>query len=201
MSDNRKRGAILISGRGSNMVSLLRAAQHEDFPVEFTAVISDKIEAPGLSIATSAGIKTHALRRCRDGRDAWEEELHDLLTEAEIDLVCLAGFMRLLSPAFVAEWEGRILNIHPSLLPKYKGLNTHARAIEAGDDTAGCSVHMVTADLDDGPILGQSQVPIHVGDTPETLAARVLEQEHILYPQLLRKFLSDMALPNGGFGA
>ena len=191
MSDNRKRGAILISGRGSNMVSLLRAAQHEDFPVEFTAVISDKIEAPGLGIATSAGIKTHALRRCRDGRGAWENELHELLSDGEIDLICLAGFMRLLSPDFVDQWEGKILNIHPSLLPDFPGLDAQAQALDAGASEAGCTVHVVTAEMDAGPILGQARVPVHPSDSVDALSSRILAEEHQLYPAMVAKFVQD----------
>lgn len=191
MSDNRKRGAILISGRGSNMVSLLHAAQHEDFPVEFKAVVSDKIEAPGLGLATNAGIRSHALRRCRDGREAWEEELHQLLIENEIDLVCLAGFMRLLSPAFVEQWEGRILNIHPSLLPEFPGLDAQAQALDAGVSEAGCTVHVVTAEMDAGPILGQARVPVHPSDSVDALSIRILAEEHRLYPAMVAKFVQD----------
>ena len=121
--------------------------------------------------------------------------MQDRLERAEIDLVCLAGFMRILTPAFVSLWTGRMLNIHPSLLPKYRGLNTHARAIEAGDREAGCTVHVVTGDLDDGPIVGQARVPVLAGDTPDMLAARVLEQEHILYPLVLRRFASGDTSP------
>lgn len=173
------------------MVSLLRAAQHEDFPVDFTTVISDKIEAPGLGIATGAGIKTHALRHCRDGREAWEQELHQLLTEAEVDLICLAGFMRLLSPAFVEQWEGRILNIHPSLLPEFPGLDAQAQALDAGASEAGCTVHVVTAEMDAGPILGQARVPVHPSDSVDALSIRILAEEHQLYPAIVAKFVQD----------
>lgn len=173
------------------MVSLLRAAQHEEFPVEFTAVISDKIEAPGLGIATGAGIKTHALRQCRDGREAWEQELHQLLTEAEVDLICLAGFMRLLSADFVEQWEGRILNIHPSLLPEFPGLDAQAQALDAGASEAGCTVHVVTAEMDAGPILGQARVPVHPSDSVDALSIRILAEEHQLYPAMVAKFVQD----------
>ena len=191
MTLNRKRGAILISGRGSNMVSLLRAAQVEDFPVEFSMVISDKIEAPGLGIATSAGVKTHALRRCRDRREAWEAELQNLLTDGEIDLICLAGFMRLLSADFVARWSERILNIHPSLLPDFPGLDAQAQALDAGVSEAGCTVHVVTAEMDAGPILGQAKVPVNAGDSVDALSKRILAEEHQLYPALVAKYVQE----------
>ena len=191
MTLNCKRGAILISGRGSNMVSLLRAAQVEDFPVEFSMVISDKIEAPGLGIATSAGVKTHALRRCRDGREAWEAELQNLLTDGEIDLICLAGFMRLLSADFVARWSERILNIHPSLLPDFPGLDAQAQALDAGVSEAGCTVHVVTAEMDAGPILGQAKVPVNAGDSVDALSKRILAEEHQLYPALVAKYVQE----------
>ena len=191
MTLNRKRGAIRISRRGSNMVSLLRAAQVEGFPVEFSMAISGKIEAPGLGIATSAGVKTHALRRCRDGREAWEAELQNLLTDGEIDLICLAGFMRLLSADFVARWSERSLNIRPSLLPDFPGLDAQAQALDAGVSEAGCTVHVVTAEMDAGPILGQAKVPVNAGDSVDALSKRILAEEHQLYPALVAKYVQE----------
>ena len=184
-----KRVAILISGGGSNMVALARdmAGDHPARPV---LVLSNTPDAGGLARASDLGIATRVLdhREFGDDRSAFDAALSQALVGARPDIVCLAGFMRILTPGFVNEWAGRTLNIHPSLLPKYRGLNTHARAIEAGDREAGCTVHEVTANLDDGPILGQACVPILPGDTPESLAARVLGQEHRLYPAVLRRF-------------
>lgn len=177
----RKRVAILISGRGSNMTALIERAR--DY--EVVLVASDKPEAPGLVWARNHDLSTWALSPKGIGKPVQEAALDRALRDARTDIVALAGYMRLLSDAFVADWRGRIVNIHPSLLPKYKGLDTHARAIAAGDEVAGCSVHVVTEELDGGAVLGQSEVPILSGDTPETLAARVLEAEHRLYPRIL----------------
>lgn len=188
MSGTRKRGAILISGRGSNMVSLLQAAQHESFPVTFDLVVSDKIEAPGLSHASGVGIRTHALRSCRDGRAAWEEELHAVMGEADIDLICLAGFMRVLSADFVDRWSEQILNIHPSLLPDFPGLDAQAQALDAGVSEAGCTVHVVTAQMDAGPVLGQAVVPVQASDSVDALSARILTEEHRLYPAMVAQY-------------
>ena len=191
-----KRVALLISGGGSNMETLARdmAGDHPARPV---LVVSNVTGAGGLAKAEAMGIKTAVVdhKPFQGDRAAFEAALMDVLANARPDIICLAGFMRILTEDFVAAWEGRILNIHPSLLPKYKGLNTHARAIEAGDDEAGCSVHLVTATLDDGPVLGQARVPILPDDTAETLAARVLEQEHILYPAVLRRFATGDMTP------
>ena len=184
-----KRVALLISGGGSNMETLARdmAGDHAARPV---LVVSNVRDAGGLAKARALGIETAVVEHkpFKKDRAAFEAALGDVLQRARPDIICLAGFMRILTADFVANWEGKILNIHPSLLPKYKGLNTHARALEAGDTEAGCSVHLVTAALDEGPVLGQSRVPVHIDDSPETLAARVLEQEHILYPLVLRRF-------------
>jgi len=153
-------------------------------------VLSNIPDAGGLAKARDLGIPTAVLDHKAYGtREAFDAALNDTLRQAAPDVICLAGFMRILTPVFVDAWEGRVLNIHPSLLPKYKGLNTHARAIEAGDSEAGCSVHKVTAGLDDGPLLGQATVPVEQGDTPDSLAKRVLVQEHKLYPAVLRRFL------------
>jgi phosphoribosylglycinamide formyltransferase 1 len=184
-----KRVAILLSGGGSNMVALCRdmVGDHLCRPV---LVASNDPEAGGLIRAAEMGIPTAAVDHRPFGKDraAFEAALLEPILQANPDILCLAGFMRVLTPAFVARFEGRMLNIHPSLLPKYPGLHTHARALAAGDTEAGCSVHEVTAILDDGPLLGRATVPVLEGDTPETLAQRVLFKEHQLYPAVLRRF-------------
>lgn len=184
-----KRVAILISGGGSNMVALCRDMVG-DHPCRPVLVASNDPQAGGLRVATEMGIATAAVdhRPFKGDRAAFEAALLEPILAAKPDILCLAGFMRVLTPAFVARFEGRMLNIHPSLLPKYPGLHTHARAIAAGDTQAGCSVHEVTAVLDTGPLLGRAVVPILPGDTPDELAARVLVQEHRLYPAVLRRF-------------
>ncbi len=184
-----KRVAILISGGGSNMVALAETMVG-DHPARPVLVLSNDPEAGGLKKAQGLGIATVAVDHKPFGKDraSFETALSDALAAANPDIICLAGFMRILTPAFTAQWEGRMLNIHPSLLPKYKGLHTHARAIEAGDADHGCNVHEVTAALDDGPILGQARLPIRAGDTPDSLAARLLPLEHRLYPAVLRRF-------------
>ncbi len=168
-----------------------------DHPARARLVLSNVPDAGGLGRAQALGIETAVVdhRDFKGDRPGFETVLQSELERRDIDLVCLAGFMRVLTPEFVALWANRMLNIHPSLLPKYRGLNTHARAIEAGDPEAGCTVHIVTGNLDDGPILGQARVPVLARDTPETLAARVLEQEHILYPIVLRRFASGITTP------
>ena len=184
-----KRVAILISGGGSNMLALLRdmAGDHPCRPV---LVASNDPAAGGLAKAAALGVPTAAVDHRPFGKDraGFEAALLGPVLEAQPDILCLAGFMRILTPDFVRRFEGRMLNIHPSLLPNYPGLHTHDRAIAAGDTEAGCSVHEVTADLDQGPVLGQARVPILPGDDAETLAARVLVQEHQLYPAVLRRF-------------
>ncbi|WP_170477666.1 phosphoribosylglycinamide formyltransferase [Ruegeria arenilitoris] len=184
-----KRVAILLSGGGSNMVALADSMTGEH-PARPCLVLSNDPTAAGLKKAADRGIPTSAVdhRPFKGDRSAFEAELRKPLQDARPDIVCLAGFMRVLTGDFVSEFQGKMLNIHPSLLPKYKGLNTHVRAISAGDAEHGCTVHEVTAALDDGPVLGQARVPINVGDTPETLAARVLVWEHKLYPAVLRRF-------------
>lgn len=157
---------------------------------EVVVVASDKPDAEGLAWARERGVPTFALSPKEIGKPAFEAALDRALRECDVELIALAGYMRLLSDRFVADWRGRIVNIHPSLLPKYKGLHTHARAIEAGDPQAGCSVHLVTEELDDGEVLGRAEVPILPGDTPETLAERVLAAEHELYPRVLSEFAS-----------
>ena len=183
------RVAILISGGGSNMVTLVDSMTG-DHPARPCLVLSNNADAGGLEKAAARGIPTAVVdhRPFKGDRAAFEAELLAELDKAQPDIICLAGFMRVLTGDFVQRFEGRMLNIHPSLLPKYKGLHTHARAIEAGDAEHGCTVHLVTPELDDGPILGQARVPIEPGDTADTLAARVLEQEHLLYPRVLLDF-------------
>ena len=184
-----KRVAILISGGGSNMVRLVESMTG-DHPARLGLVGANDPQAAGLARAHALGVATVAVDHRPFGRDraAFEAALLAPLLEARPDILCLAGFMRILTADFVARFEGRMLNIHPSLLPAYPGLHTHARAIAAGDAFAGCSVHLVTPKLDDGPILGQARVPVEPGDTADSLAARVLALEHRLYPAVLRRF-------------
>jgi phosphoribosylglycinamide formyltransferase-1 len=191
-----KRVAILISGGGSNMVRLVEDMQAEGY-AEPVLVASNDAAAAGLEKAARMGVPTAAIDHRPFGKDraAFEAELLKPILAAEPDVICLAGFMRVLTPDFVGHFAGWMLNIHPSLLPKYPGLHTHARAIEAGDPEAGCTVHEVTPILDDGPILGQARVPVEPGDTPETLAVRVLVQEHRLYPAVLRRFVAGDRTP------
>ena len=187
----KKRTAILISGRGSNMRALIQAAKADDYPAEIVLVLSNKADAVGLAFAREHGIETAVIsHKDFDGREAFDAAMDALLREKQIEIVCLAGFMRLLTPAFTQRWEGRMINIHPSLLPKYKGLDTHRRALEAGEQEAGCTVHYVSAEMDAGEIIMQSRVPILEDDSEETLAARVLEQEHIIYPQALASVIA-----------
>ncbi|WP_102223678.1 phosphoribosylglycinamide formyltransferase [Acidimangrovimonas sediminis] len=184
-----KRVAILVSGGGSNMLALVRSMTG-DHPARAVLVASNDPAAAGLAKARDMGVATAAVDHRPFGRDraAFEAELIKPILAAEPDILCLAGFMRVLTPGFVERFEGRMLNIHPSLLPKYPGLHTHERALKAGESEAGCTVHEVIPELDAGPILGQARVPVERGDTPEALAARVLVQEHRLYPAVLRRF-------------
>ncbi|WP_027243764.1 phosphoribosylglycinamide formyltransferase [Leisingera daeponensis] len=193
---SHKKVAILISGGGSNMVSLLESMTG-GHPARPCLVLSNNAGAGGLAKAAATGVATAVVdhRPFLGDRAAFEAELVKPIFEAGADIVCLAGFMRVLTAGFVSQFEGRMLNIHPSLLPKYKGLHTHARALEAGDTEHGCTVHEVTPRLDDGPVLGQARVPVLPGDTPETLAARVLVQEHKLYPAVLRRFAAGDKTP------
>ena len=176
---------VLISGSGSNLQSIIDA----QLPIEIRAVVSNRADAYGLTRAAQAGIATAVLdHKAFPDRESYDEALQELIDSYRPKLLVLAGFMRILSDGFVRHYEGRMMNIHPSLLPKYRGLNTHARAIEAGDAEAGCTVHFVTPELDAGPPIIQASVPVLPDDTPETLAARVLEQEHRIYPEAIRKF-------------
>lgn len=193
--------AILLSGRGSNATALIRAAQNPDFPARICLVLSNNPDAPGLDMARAAGLPTLAIDHRSFGKDraAHERAIHAALEDSGAQAVCLAGYMRLLTPYLTTAWAGRMLNIHPSLLPSFPGLHTHERALAAGVRLHGCTVHLVTEGMDEGPILGQAAVPVLPGDTPDLLAARVLQQEHGLYPLALRHFLTQnpATAPNG----
>lgn len=190
----RKRVGILISGRGSNMQALIEAAHAPDYPAEIALVVSNRPEAPGLELARAAGVPAVAIDHKQFAtRAAFEARLHTTLLDAKIDLICNAGFMRLLTGPFVERWLDRHLNIHPSLLPAFPGLDTHQRALEAGVRIHGCTVHMIRLEMDSGPIIAQAAVSVAPGDTAETLAARVLAAEHKLYPHALRLVASGAA--------
>lgn len=183
---SRLRLAILISGRGSNMAQLLAAAENPAYPAEAALVLSNKANAEGLETARTHGVKARAIPHAEfPDRKTFERALDAALDEARVDIIALAGFMRVLTPWFVQRWERRMINIHPSLLPKYPGLDTHARAIEAGDAEAGCSVHWVTEGVDEGDVIAQARVPVTASDTPGSLSDRVLLAEHQLYPDAL----------------
>jgi len=188
--------AVLISGRGSNMAALLYAAKNPTCPYEIVLVASNNPDAPGLALAAAEGVPTFAHSHKGMKRAEFDSLIDLELRKAGAEYVALAGYMRLLSPEFVASWEGRMLNIHPSLLPRYKGLDTHQRAIDAGDSHGGCSIHIVTADLDDGPVLAQIEVAILPGDTADSLAARTLFAEHQLYPHVLADFVTRERSPD-----
>jgi phosphoribosylglycinamide formyltransferase-1 len=191
---SRKKVAILISGRGSNMATLIDAAKAPDYPAEIVGVLSNKASAPGLEVAASHGIATASLAQSKfPSRDMFEDTMTQVLESWEADIVCLAGFMRILGEDFVTHWQGRMINIHPSLLPAYKGLHTHERALEDGAKEHGCTVHFVTPGLDEGPSILQARVPVLADDTPDTLAARVLVEEHRIYPEALRLLASGKA--------
>jgi phosphoribosylglycinamide formyltransferase 1 len=184
----KKRVAVLISGRGSNMAALIEAAKAKDYPAEIVLVVSNRADALGLARAREAGVETVVVdsRAFGDDREAFERALDAKLDARRIELVCLAGFMRLFTPWFVTRWSGRMLNIHPALLPQFKGLHTHRRALEAEVKRHGATVHFVSPEVDSGPIILQDSVPVMDGDTEATLAARVLEVEHRIYPEALR---------------
>lgn len=188
----RKRVAVLLSGRGSNMEALLAAAQAPDYPAEIALVLSNRADAGGLVHAASNGVPAVCVPHKDFGKDraAHEAAIQAELERHGIDLVCLAGYMRLLTPYLVGKWAGRMLNIHPSLLPAYPGLDTHARVLAAGGKLHGCTVHLVTEVMDEGPIIAQSAVPVLPGDDEHALSARVLRQEHRLYPAALRAVAS-----------
>ena len=190
----RTKVAALISGRGSNMEALVRAAQDPACPFEIALVLANKADAGGLATAEAAGIEALSVPSKPFGKDreAHERAVDAALRERGVEVIALAGYMRILTPFLVDAWEGRMLNIHPSLLPKYPGLDTHARAIAAGDAEAGCTVHLVTAGVDEGPILGQARVAIRAGDDDHALAARVLVEEHKLYLAVLAEFVRGL---------
>ena len=196
----RKRVAILISGRGSNMVALIEAAKDPSYPAAIALVVCNEPAAAGLRYAAAAGIPTAVIDHRPFGKDRepFERALQHKLEDNRIEIVCLAGFMRLLTPWFVGRWEGRLLNIHPALLPAFKGLDTHARALEAGVAQHGATVHFVVPEMDSGPIVAQGAVPVRPGDSEATLAARVLEIEHQIYPRALRLLAEGRVTIAGG---
>lgn len=187
----KKRIAIFISGRGSNMRSLIDACAKPSYPASIKLIISNNPDASGLEIARKSGITTLVIDDYDfgDNRQAHERQINAVLQAHAISFICLAGYMRLITPFLINEWKGKILNVHPSLLPAFPGLNTHKKALKKGVKIHGCTIHIVTEKMDDGPILGQAAVPILANDTEQSLAKRVLEQEHILYPRVLKNFL------------
>lgn len=191
----RAKVAVLVSGGGTNMAALLYASRAEDCPYEIVLVASNNPEAGGLKLAAAEGVPTFALPHKGMTRADHDGAMHEAIRKNGAEYVALAGYMRILTPEFVSKWEGRMLNIHPSLLPRYKGLHTHAQAISNGDSHAGCSVHLVTAELDDGPVLGQTRVAVLPSDTPDSLAARVLIAEHQLYSRVLARLVSQATDP------
>lgn len=195
----RAKLAVLISGRGSNLQALIDAAKDPDFPAEVTMVISNRPKAKGLERAINAGIAQTVIdHKDFQSRQDFELALHDALKIAEVDYICLAGFMRILTPQFVDNWRERIVNIHPSLLPAFKGLHVHERMIDAGVKVAGCTVHFVSAVMDEGPIIGQAALPVLPGETAESLSERILELEHKLYPACLKLLIEKKARMSGG---
>ena len=190
----RKKVAILISGRGSNMATLIDAAKAPDYPAEIVGVLSNRAAAPGLAVAAAHGIATASLAQSKfPSRDMFEDTMTQVLESWGTDLICLAGFMRILGEDFVHRWQGRMINIHPSLLPAYRGLDTHERALADRATEHGCTVHFVTPGLDEGPAILQARVPVLPDDTPDTLAARVLVEEHRIYPEALRMLANGEA--------
>jgi len=192
----KKRVAVLISGRGSNMAALIEAAKAPDYPAEIVLVLSNVPGAGGLATAAANGIATATVdhKAFNRNREAFEQAMQAELERHRVDIVCLAGFMRILTPWFVGQWEGRMINIHPALLPAYKGLDTHARALADGAREHGATVHFVTPGMDEGETILQEAVPVLPGDTPETLGRRVLEVEHRIYPQALRMIATEYTL-------
>lgn len=190
----RRRVGVLISGRGSNMMALAAAARAPDYPAEIACVVSNRPAAAGLAWAREQGLAAHAVdHKAYATREAFEEALHDVLVGEGVELVACAGFMRLMTAGFVARWAGRMVNIHPSLLPLYPGLHTYARALADGVRIAGCTVHFVVAEMDAGPIIAQGAVPVVDGDTPDSLAERILAVEHVIYPRALALVASGAA--------
>jgi phosphoribosylglycinamide formyltransferase-1 len=194
VSRRKVRTAILISGRGSNMAALIAAAKAPDFPAEIALVLSNKHDAGGLALAKRAGVATATVDpKIYAGRDEFEASMQRMLEIHRIELIALAGFMRILGAPFVERWRGRMINIHPSLLPAYRGLHTHERALADGVLEHGCTVHWVVPELDAGPIIAQARIPVLAGDDPTSLAVRVLEQEHRIYPQALAEVAGKIA--------
>lgn len=195
---SRKHVAILISGRGSNMMSLVEAARDPNYPAEVILVISNRPEAPGLAWAAAQGLPTKVIdHKSYPNREDFDAALHEALVASGAEIVCCAGFMRLMTAGFVEKWSGRMLNIHPSLLPAFKGLDAQSQALAAGVKIAGCTVHFVEPEMDSGPIIAQAAVPVADDDTPDTLAARILSAEHKLYPHALRLVASGNARLEG----
>ena len=194
----RRRVGVLISGRGSNLQALVDASKSDDYPAEIACVVCNLAGTEGLRRAERAGIATHIVPHTAYGsREAFDGAIDEILCSSGVAFVCLAGFMRVLSDAFVQKWRGRLVNIHPSLLPAFKGLNVHRRIVESGARISGCSVHFVVPELDSGPIIAQAAVPVWPGDTPEALAARTLAAEHRLYPLALRLLAEDRVILHG----
>lgn len=188
----KKRVAILISGRGSNMAALIQSAAGDDFPADIVAVISNKEDAAGLKIAEDHNIPTFIVRKSDHAtKQDYDMALDHILESCHVDFICLAGFMRLLSGWFCEKWDKKLINIHPSLLPSFKGVDTHRRALDAGVKFAGCTVHYVTAGMDEGPIIAQAVVPVHADDNADHLAARIIKCEHKLYPDVLYQLCQD----------
>ena len=195
MNFERKRTAILISGRGSNMRALIESARDPSFPAEIALVLSNRPGAPGLAFAKASNIPCAVIdHKDYPAREEFEQGMHAVLVSHRIEIVCLAGFMRILSPHFVEQWKGRLLNIHPALLPAYPGLNTHERVLADGAKIHGCTVHFVSCGLDEGPIIAQEAVEVLADDTRESLAARVLAKEHIIYPAALARVAASSML-------
>ncbi len=197
---SRKRVAVLISGRGSNMAALIEAASDKDYPAEIALVVSNRPDAGGLASARTAGIATEIVDHTTFGKDraAFERALQAVLEKHKIEIVCLAGFMRLLTPWFVTQWQGRMLNIHPALLPDFKGLDTHRRALEAGAKVHGATVHFVVPEMDSGPVIVQGAIKVRADDSEETLSKRVLAVEHRIYPQALKLLAENRIRVLGG---
>jgi len=192
---SKKSIAVLISGSGSNLQSLIDACAKPDFPAKIVLVISNKDDAYGLQRAEAANIPTQVIcHKDYPDRESFDSALHNAIIASKVEYVCLAGFMRLLTAGFVGKWQGKMINIHPALLPSFKGINTHEQAIEAGVKIHGCTVHYVVPEMDSGPIIIQAAVPVLQGDTPETLGKRVLQYEHIIYPLALQKMILSVAV-------
>jgi phosphoribosylglycinamide formyltransferase-1 len=197
--DARARIAVLISGRGSNLAALINASREPDYPAQIVLVVSNVEDAPGLAVARDNGIPTRVIsHKDFESREGFDDQIDLVLREAHVAIICEAGFMRIHSDRFVRKWEGRLLNIHPSLLPAFKGTGVHRQVLDAGVRITGCTVHFVVPELDSGPIIAQAAVPVHPDDTKATLTARVLETEHLLYPDALRLVAEGKVKLEGG---